>query len=100
MSNVRWGKPDDAKLIELFRVAHNGVDPNRLDIPSVRAVQEKYWPEKKYESFAPLYRKKARKFLAARTLDGHRRSKYLDFLLSVEMRNNSLTCFFFRICCC
>lgn len=71
---VRWNKADDKKLIQLFRTAHNGVDPDKLDIPTVRAVKDKYWPHKKYESFAPLYRKKARAFNSGRSLDGHRRS--------------------------
>ncbi|KAG7369806.1 hypothetical protein IV203_027552 [Nitzschia inconspicua] len=70
---VRWTKSDDAKLIELWRTARNGVDPTKLDTPSVKAVHSKYFPEKKYENFAPLYRNKARSFQVARTLDGHRK---------------------------
>lgn len=73
---VRWTKSDDAKLIELWRTARNGVDPTKLDTPSVKAVHSKYFPEKKYENFAPLYRNKARSFQVARTLDGHRKSKF------------------------
>jgi hypothetical protein len=72
---ARWSKADDAKLVELWRTTRNGVDPMKLDISSVKAVHQKFFPEKKYENFAPLYRNKARGFEVARSLDGHRKSK-------------------------
>jgi hypothetical protein len=72
---ARWTKADDAKLIELWRTPRNGVDPDKLDIATVKAVRSKYFPETKYENFAPLYRNKARGFQVARSLDGHRKSK-------------------------
>ena len=71
----KWGSEEDAKLIDLFRTVRNGVDPKKLDVPSVKAVHSKYWPERNYNSFASLYRAKAREFLTARTRDGHRKRK-------------------------
>lgn len=76
VKGVRWNTSDDAKLIELFRTPHNGVDPEKTDKDSVKAVQQKYWPNRDYKSFAPLYRTKARSFCIAASLDGHRLSKY------------------------
>lgn len=73
---ARWGTADDAKLLQLFRTPHNGVDPTKLDIHSVKAVYTKYFGEKKYANFAPLYRGKARQFNVSRTLDGHRKRKF------------------------
>jgi hypothetical protein len=57
---ARWTKADYAKLIELWWTPRNGVDPNKLDIGTVKAVRGKYFPETKYENFATLYRNKAR----------------------------------------
>jgi hypothetical protein len=72
---ARWGNSDDAKLTTLWNTPHNGVDPTKLDVDSVKAVHSKHFPEKKYANFAPLYRHKARSFNVARSLDGHRKSK-------------------------
>lgn len=72
---VRWNKADDAKLIQLWRTTRNGVDPLKLDVPSVKAVHQRYFPDKKYENFAPIYRNKARQFQVGTTLDGHRKSE-------------------------
>jgi hypothetical protein len=47
-TGVCWNKADDKKLIELFCTPHkNSVDPEKLDTDSVKAVLEKYWPQKK-----------------------------------------------------
>jgi hypothetical protein len=72
---VRWNPADDAKLLQLFRIPHNGVDPTKLDIDSVKAVHSKYFSDKKYANFAPLYRGKARQYNVSTTLDGHRKRK-------------------------
>jgi hypothetical protein len=40
-TGVCWNKADDKKLIELFRTPHNGVDPEKLDTDTVKAVLEK-----------------------------------------------------------
>ena len=72
----RWGAPDDAKLVELFRAPRNGVDPKELATECVKAVHRKYFRERTYASFAPLYREKAHTFLVGHTLDGHRKREY------------------------
>ena len=72
---ARWNASDDAKLIALWETPHNGIDPTKLDIESVKAVHKKHFPQKKYANFAPLYRGKARSYNVSRTLDGHRKSK-------------------------
>jgi hypothetical protein len=66
----------DAKVIELWRTPRNGVDPHKLDIAAVKAVRSKYFPETKYENFAPLYRDKARGFPVARSHEGIGRVSY------------------------
>jgi hypothetical protein len=58
----RWNKSDNAKLIQLWLTSRNSVDPFKLDILSVKAVHRQFFAEKKYDSFAPLYRNKARAF--------------------------------------
>jgi hypothetical protein len=75
-TGVRWNKADDKKQIELFRTPHNGVDPEKLDTDSVKAVLEKYWPQKKYVNFGPLYWTKARNWCVSRSLDGNRKSRF------------------------
>lgn len=71
----RWGPSDDAKLIQLWRTPHSRVDYTKLDKDSVKAVHEAHFPTRKYSSFAPLYRSKARAFGVSLTLQGHRKSK-------------------------
>jgi hypothetical protein len=80
-----WGIADNAKLRTLWQTPHNGVDPSRLDIDSVKAVWDKYFKSDglKYANFAPLYRGKARNYNVGGSLDGHRKS----------------TCEFFFSCC-
>jgi hypothetical protein len=75
VKQARWGTADDAKLLQLFRTPHNGVDATKLDVESVKAIHSKFFPEKKYANFAPLYRGKARAFNVSQTLDGHRKRK-------------------------
>jgi hypothetical protein len=72
---LSWGTAGDAKLLQLFRTPHNGVDATKLDMESVKAIHSKFFPEKKYANFAPLYRGKARAFNVSQTLDGHRKGK-------------------------
>jgi hypothetical protein len=75
---VRWNKSDDAKLIELWRTPRNGIDPEKLDIETVKAVHKSHFPSRDYNNFAPLYRNKARAFCTARDKDGHRLSKFFQ----------------------
>ncbi len=72
----RWNPSDDAKLTALWTTPHSGADSTKLDIASVKAVHAKHFSDKKYSNFAPLYRNKARAFNVAKTLDGHRKSRY------------------------
>jgi hypothetical protein len=78
---ARWNASDDAKLVQLWRTPHNGVDPTKLDITSVKAVHAKHFPGTKYVNFAPLYRNKACEFNVLQTLYGHRKCKYCSVLL-------------------
>jgi hypothetical protein len=71
----RWTKGDDAKLIELWRLPHAGVDFRKLDQESVKAVHNRHFPATKYRNFAPLYRSKARAFGVSLSLEGHRKSE-------------------------
>jgi hypothetical protein len=77
----RWGPSDDAKLTQLWRTPHSGVDHTKLDHHSVKAVQQDHFPTRKYSSFAPLYRNKARSFGVSLSLEGHRKSKGYHRLL-------------------
>lgn len=70
---ARWGQADDAKLLTLWRTPHNGVDPNKLDVESVKAVHQAHFSTFNYKNFGPLYRLKARKFAVSQSLDGHRK---------------------------
>jgi hypothetical protein len=74
----RWGASDDAKLTQLWRTPHSGVDHTKLDQASVKSVHSAHFPTRKYSSFAPLYRSKARAFGVSLSLDGHRKSKRLQ----------------------
>jgi hypothetical protein len=91
----RWGKEEDAKLAQLFRTPHNGVDPSKLDIKTVKAVHEKYFPDFLYRNFAPLYRDKARDFSVDQSLKGHRASK----LLSASSCCRFVCYYCLRMCC-
>ena len=75
----RWGQADDAKLVNLFRRPHNGVDYTKLDQDSVKRVHQDHFPGFVYRNFAPLYRAKARAFGVSLTLDGHRKSKIIIY---------------------
>ena len=78
----RWGKEDDAKLSSLFATARNSVNPKDLSVAAVKAVHNKFFPEKDYRNFAPLYRAKARAFQVGKTLEGHRQRKSIPSLSS------------------
>jgi hypothetical protein len=84
----RLGPADDSELRTLFNTPHNGVDPSKLEVDSVKAVWSKYFQEFKYSNFAPLFfRGKARAYNTGSSLDGHRKS----------MCSNN---FFYYYCCC
>ena len=75
----RWNKADDAKLSELFQTPRNGVNPEDLSVEAVKTVHRKYFGDRDYKAFAPLYRAKARAFQVGQSLDGHRQSKFSLF---------------------
>ena len=75
----KWGKEDDAKLAELFRRGPRagGVSPRDLGNKAVESTRDKYFKEREYKNFAPLFRKKARAWNLNQTLNGARR-KFVD----------------------
>jgi len=73
MATKKWGKEDDAKLFALFRQPTNGLDPNQTDLKSCKAAHQRFFPEREYKNFAPLYRKKCSEFLLESELSGTRK---------------------------
>ena len=61
-----WSKADDEKLAALFRKfpSKGGIDHTDTHRTTVRAVLDKFFPERKedYHNFAPLFRKKCSKW--------------------------------------
>jgi len=81
-----WNQCDNAKLRNLFErgTRNHGIDSEALDSKTINSVIRSYWPERKYDRFAPLYRRKAREFNLDRTLSGCRspqaKGKHISFL--------------------
>jgi hypothetical protein len=73
----KWNKGDDKKLAELFRRGKkdHGVDSKDLTKENIHKVIEKYYPDRNYKSFAPLFRTKARAYNLGQSLAGARRGK-------------------------
>jgi len=82
MSSKKWGKEDDAKLKELFRrgVRNGGVSTTDLGTKAVKEVNDKYFPNRDYKNFGPLFRKKARAWNLNSTLQGSRKYLLLPLL--------------------
>ena len=53
--STRWGPAETAKFREL--VKSGKIDIDAVDPKSVRKVWEKYWPQRKLETFQTHYRK-------------------------------------------
>jgi hypothetical protein len=72
----RWKPADDAKLSSLFQSKR--LDPTKIDKESIKKALKDHFPERKYSSFAPLYRAKCSKWNLEQQLAGKRRgpSKY------------------------
>lgn len=68
-----WSKSDDAKLFALFNQANGGLDPNKTDLQSCKAAHQKYFSDREYKNFGPLYRKKCSQFLLDKELSGSRK---------------------------
>ena len=81
-----WNQGDNTNLRNLFErgTRNHGLDPEALDSKTIKSVIRSYWPERKYNTFAPLYRRKAREFNLDRTLSGNRspqaKGKHISFL--------------------
>jgi hypothetical protein len=75
MTAKKWGKEDDAKLAELFRLGprNGGVTTKDLSAKAVKKVNDTHFPERAYKNFVPLFRKKARAYNLNQTLNGARR---------------------------
>ena len=80
-----WGKNEDLKLHRLFKIRNDrgGVDSRDLTQKSVKAVQEKHFPDRPYKNCAPLFRNKARKWNINNALLGARlaQGKLMTLLL-------------------
>ena len=69
-----WNQGDDAKLRNLFikGLRQGGVDSEVLDRKTINSIQQRYWSERNNDTFAPLYRRKAREFNLNKSLQGQR----------------------------
>jgi hypothetical protein len=68
-NNSRWSAADDAKLSQLFRIGK--LNPKETDNQGIHKAL-KYWPAKKYEAFAVLYKRKCSKWNLEQNLAGAR----------------------------
>jgi hypothetical protein len=66
----RWSTADDSKLSDLFR--DKKVDYTKCDSKYIHTIINQYFSDKKYEAFAPLYRRKCGQWRIAQTLAGGR----------------------------
>lgn len=75
--SANWKKEDDAKLLALMQKGpyKGGVSTTDLTAKTIHKVLDKFFPEKKYQNFAPLFRKKARAFVIDQELSGSRKKK-------------------------
>jgi hypothetical protein len=74
-TQTKWAAADDAKLSHIFRKGskNGGVDTGDLSLAYVKSVHSKHFPARDYKNFAPLFRKKARAWNIAKSLEGSRR---------------------------
>ena len=92
----QWNKSDDKKLKALFKkqVRRGGLDSQDLDSKTIHKVIVDHYPDRKYVSFAPLYRKKARQYNIGQTKLGARKKaicKLFCFIISFYLINPLLT---------
>ena len=91
-----WKKTDDKKLKALFKkeVRKGGLDSQDLDSKTIHKVLAEHYSDRKYVSFAPLYRKKARQYNIGQTKAGARKKatcKLFCFIISFYLINPLLT---------
>ena len=74
---TNWNKEKDFVLFNLFEksVSDGGVSPNHLDKDTIKEVIRNHFPDRKYSSFAPLIRRKAREYKLGQSLDGARKQE-------------------------
>ena len=72
-----WTKADTTQLIELFkRGPHkNGIKTSGLRPKDIHDAIARYFPDRNYDTFAPLLRRKAKAFELDRELSGARKKK-------------------------
>ena len=70
----RLAKLDNEKLVKLFRtrVDRGGVPSTDINQKSIQKVISKYFPDRSYNAFSLLFRKKARAFNLDQVLSGKR----------------------------
>lgn len=68
---MRWSKLDDINLFDLFQSGK--VDATALSSFNIEQVRAEFFPDREYKNFAPLYRKKARKWNTEQAVVGGRR---------------------------
>ena len=70
----RWEKPDNEKFVRFFqtRVDRGGVSSTDINQKSIQKVISKHFPDRSYNAFSPLFRKKARAFNLDQVLSGKR----------------------------
>ena len=71
----KWNDFDQAKLLKLFDT--EAVNLEDIGSKAIHQVIQKYFPERPYESFSQLYKRKLRQFNIERTKFGARKGKVL-----------------------
>ena len=71
----KWNGFDDAKLKKLFDTG--AVDLKDICAGAIHSVIEKYFPERPYDSFSQLYKRKLRQFNIERTKSGARKGEVI-----------------------
>ena len=66
----KWDKVEDAKLKLLFD--NGSLDPKDLNSKTIHNIIDNHWPTRPYNSFAQLYKNKARQYCVNKTKAGSR----------------------------
>ena len=74
----QWNEFDEAKLLKLFET--QAVDLGNISCAAIHEVIDKYFPDRPYTSFAPLYKRKLRAFNIDEAKKGARRGKFSSLL--------------------
>jgi hypothetical protein len=84
----RWGKDDDSKLKSIWELPRNGIRSTDLSVATVKAVHQKFFPERSYRPFAALYRSKAREYESGKAFDGARKKRMFFFIAKYAISAN------------